>query len=180
MTRSFLWAWSFDRHYYRLRRSFVVVFLWELSLTCHTMDGRLGFCGEGWLAGSQCLPHSLFSLLSHFPQTPQSSVADPNFFHPGFEFFPFRIRIFSIPDPYQRIEVFWTKKLLLCSRKNDLGCSSQIRIPDPDPGSGSRIRIRNTASVEIGYLVLGTPPVCTRPFLFSIPVPAWQFFQRLL
>ncbi len=29
-----------------------------------------------------------------------NSIADPTFFHPGSEFFPSRIRIFSIPDPW--------------------------------------------------------------------------------
>jgi hypothetical protein len=64
------------------------------------------------------------------------------------------IRIFScrILDPRSRV-----KKMFLSSRKNDLGCSSRIRIffpsriCDPDPGfrgqkrTGSRIQIRNIA-----------------------------------
>jgi hypothetical protein len=68
---------------------------------------------------------------------------DPNFFHPGSEFFPFRIRIFSIPDPHQKHLSILIQKWFLSSRKYDPGCSSRIRIPNldpdflpiPDPGS---------------------------------------------
>jgi hypothetical protein len=69
---------------------------------------------------------------------------------PGSEFFPSRIRIFSIPDPHQRNygKFYNPKKWFLSSRKYDLGCTSRIRIPDflpiPDPGgqksTGSRIQ----------------------------------------
>ncbi len=142
MTWSFLWGWSFDRHYYRLRRSFIVLFLWELlSLTCHTIDGRLGFCGEGWLAGSQCLPTHCFrssavflKLFSPVLRIRIFSIPDSNFFHSGSEVFASRIRI-------KEWMYFNPKKLLLSSRKNDPGCPA--RIPDlevkkaPDPGSGS-------------------------------------------
>ncbi len=44
-----------------------------------------------------------------------------------------------IPDPHQRIHVFLTQKLFLCSRKYDPGCTSRIRIQEskrhqiPDP-----------------------------------------------
>ncbi len=81
--------------------------------------------------------------------TGMCSVADPECLS--------RIRIFPsrIPDPHQRVWVFWvfwSKKLSLSSQKYDLGCSSRIRtpviLPIPDPGgkkgTGSRIRIRNT------------------------------------
>jgi hypothetical protein len=87
----------------------------------------------------------------------------------GSEFFPSRIRIFSIPDPYQRI---LTQK---SSRKYDPGCSSRILIRDPDfltipdpmvkkaPDLGSRIRIRNTGS----WNVLSPFPSLTH--VYSLP-----------
>jgi hypothetical protein len=72
-------------------------------------------------------------------------IPDPNFF-------PSRIRIFSIPDPRSKFfpsrifikecRYFHPKKLFLSSRIYDPGCSSRIRIPDPAflpipyPGSG--------------------------------------------
>ncbi len=49
--------------------------------------------------------------------------------YPGFEFFPLRIRIFFIPDPYKKkLSIFNPKKWFLSSRKYDPGCSSRIRI----------------------------------------------------
>ncbi len=55
------------------------------------------------------------------------------FFHPGFGFFPSRIRI-------KEFKYFKPKKLFLSTRKYDSGCSSRILIlifypshPDPDP-----------------------------------------------
>ncbi len=95
---------------------------------------------------------------------PISQCCESGMFIPdaGSEFFPFRIldpnfpsriRIFSIPDPHQKIKYFNPKKLLLSSWKYDPGRSSRIRIlifthPGsriqgtkrhrfPDPGSGS-------------------------------------------
>ncbi len=70
--------------------------------------------------------------LYRFPD-PNFSIPDPNF---------------SIPDPGSKISririkefrFFWPKKLFLSSRKNYLGCSSRILIPDPDFFL-SRIRI---------------------------------------
>ncbi len=70
------------------------------------------------------------------------NVADPNFFHPGSEFFSSRIRILSIPDPgfaSKNLSIL-TNKLFLSSRKYNPCCSSRIRISDPDflpiPDSG--------------------------------------------
>ncbi len=62
----------------------------------------------------------------------KTSVADPGCLS--------RIRIFSIPDPHQTIEVFLHKKLFLSSWQYDPGCSSQTQILDfflsiPDPGA---------------------------------------------
>jgi hypothetical protein len=60
---------------------------------------------------------------------------------PRSEFFPFRIRIFSIPIRIKEFKYFNPKKLFQSSRKYDLGCSSRIRIliflPIPDPESRS-------------------------------------------
>jgi hypothetical protein len=63
-------------------------------------------------------------------------IPGPNFFHPGSEFFPSRIRI-------KEFKYFNPKKWFLSSRKYDPDCSSRIRIripdlgfkkaPDPDP-----------------------------------------------
>ncbi len=65
---------------------------------------------------------------------------------PESEFFPSRIRIFSIPDPgsaSNNSSILTPKNWFLSSRKCDRGCSSRIRIPDPrsrgQKGSGSRI-----------------------------------------
>jgi len=67
-------------------------------------------------------------------------IPDPNFFHPGSGV----KKRFRIPDPHQRISVFFTQKMFLSSRKYDPGCSSRIRtlifypspkghrIPDPE------------------------------------------------
>ncbi len=79
-------------------------------------------------------------------------IPDPTFFQPGS-----RIRIFSIPDPQQRIN---PKKWFLSSRKYDPGCISRIRIltfylsRNSDPGSrgqkGTEFRTRNTAPLACG------------------------------
>ncbi len=54
---------------------------------------------------------------------------DPNFFYPGFEFFPSRIRIFLDPgSASMNLSILTPKKLFLTSRKYDPGCSSRIRI----------------------------------------------------
>jgi len=55
-------------------------------------------------------------------------TSDPNFFHPGSEFFPTgsRIRI-------KEYKYFNPKKWFLNSRKYDPGCSSRFRISDPEP-----------------------------------------------
>ncbi len=94
--------------------------------------GRLGFCGEGWLAGSQCLPTHCFRssavFLKHFSPVLRIrifSIPDSNFFHSGSEFFPSRIRINELK--------YFEPKIVAQPSENDLGCSSQIRIPDPDP-----------------------------------------------
>ncbi len=61
----------------------------------------------------------------------------------------------SIPDPHQRIYLFWPKKWFLSFRKYDPGCSS--RIPDPSRGQKgivSRIRVGNTASYIRKYQIL--------------------------
>jgi hypothetical protein len=81
---------------------------------------------------------------------------------PGSDFYPSRIRTFSIADPgsaSKNLSILTPKKpkkWFLSSRKYDPSCSSRIPDPDadflpiPDPGSrgqkgtGSRIRIRNT------------------------------------
>jgi hypothetical protein len=59
-------------------------------------------------------------------------IPDPNFFHPGSEFFLSRIRIKQFKNV--------TQKLFLSSGKYDPGCSPRIPDPDfhplwiPDPG----------------------------------------------
>jgi hypothetical protein len=53
-------------------------------------------------------------------------IPDPNFFHRGSQFFPFLIHI-------KEFRHFSPKKLFLSTRKYDLGCLSEIRIPDPNP-----------------------------------------------
>jgi hypothetical protein len=96
---------------------------------------------------------------------PNFSIPDPNFFHPGSEFFPSRILgpYFSIQGPgseyfypgsrirIKKFKHFNPKIWFLSSRKYDLGFSSRIGIPNPDPdflpipdpGSGSAtLRVR--------------------------------------
>ncbi len=74
---------------------------------------------------------------------------------PGSDFFPSRIRMFSIPDPHQKNLSIFTPKMV--SQLSEIW--SGLFIPDPDPdflhipdpgsrgqkGTGSWIRIRNNA-----------------------------------
>ncbi len=71
------------------------------------------------------------------------------FSDPGSDFFPSRIRTFSIPDPdpesaSKNLSIFNPQKWFLSFRKYDPGCSFRIPDPDPDPDllpipdSGSR------------------------------------------
>ncbi len=66
--------------------------------------------------------------------------------YPGSDFFPSRIRSFSIPDPHKEFQYFNPKKIV--SKLQEIW--SGLFIPDPYPGSrgqkgtGSWIRIRNT------------------------------------
>jgi hypothetical protein len=78
-------------------------------------------------------------------------IPNPNFFHPGSEFFPSRIRV-------KEFKPFYLTKWFLSSREYDPRCTSQVRIPDPDPdfllipdpGSrGQKPRIRNTDLFKI-------------------------------
>ncbi len=73
---------------------------------------------------------------------------ESDFFRPGSELFPSRIRI-------EEFKYFKPKKLYLSSREYDLGCSSRIRILIFYPsrisgskGTGSRIRIRNIGRLD--------------------------------
>ncbi len=91
---------------------------------------------KGWMSGrGRSKNLHILKFLFYSVAYPQSLYRIP---HPNF----------SIPDPGSKVsririeefKYFWPKKLFLRSRKNDLGCSSRILIPDPD-FFPSRIRI---------------------------------------
>ncbi len=143
------------------------------SLVTPWTDGWVSVVKDDWLA------LSVFPLIV-FATQPFSSnssvqccgsgmfIPDPNFLHPGSEFFPSRIPVWKF-DPV---------------------CSSLSRIADPDPDflpiSGSRIRgvkkAPDPGSATLLQSIKGTgyrPYITTRPFLFSIRTRSWQFFPTI-
>jgi hypothetical protein len=87
---------------------------------------------------------------------------------PGSDFFPYRIRIVSIPDPgsaSKNLSILTPKNQFLSYRKYDPGCSSRIPDPDadflpipdpgvkkaPDPGSGSATLFKFSSKVKNTY-----------------------------
>jgi hypothetical protein len=127
------------------------------------------FCGSLFSLPLTFSAPSVMRIRDVYPESKLflTRIPDPNFFHPGYEFFPSRIRIFPSRIRIQKFKYFYPRKWFLSSRKYDPGCSSRIRIltfcPSLDPGSrgqkdtGSRIRIRNTA-VHLIFLRLAYVP----------------------
>ncbi len=61
-------------------------------------------------------------------------IPDPIFLHPGFEFFPSRIRIFPVPDtasPTKNVSRYFNPKISLSSRN----FGNMIRVVHPGSGS---------------------------------------------
>ncbi len=128
------------------------------------------------------------------------------FLHPGS-----RVKKIQDPDSHQRIQVFLTQKLLkiqvfltqklfLSSRKNDLGCSSwirifsPIRIPDPGvkkargPGSGSTSLLSLQMHLSQGerikkvlfYIINAAKKKFVIRETFQIQFKTMQFYYRQL
>jgi hypothetical protein len=78
------------------------------------------------------------------------SIPDPNFFHPGSDFFPSRIRIFPIPDPGSGIRIkefnyFNLQKWFLSSYPSWIPNPGVKMAPNPGSGSATLVRLSVSA-----------------------------------